>query len=247
MANPGAPRSQRNSAVPNYIDTNTPGKSTQHVKRSQEKATLRQGNIAEMHQPPPQPNDDTTASVPETATEQSIQDVSPQLIAAITETVRKELLKQSANAEDDKKMTPLQPVVADSVKKPTKTATVEDELEAPPMQQQPSNISQSSTSSPPSASRIVYTPPSPTQASRPHAPRSESSRSPPRSPSEKPTGVRFSDRPLPRPSMGRSNMELSTIDQKWGRLFDGEGNPTQRLGQFLRGLANHIVSVVGML
>jgi hypothetical protein len=41
-------------------------------------------------------------------------------------------------------------------------------------------------------------------------------------------------------------MELSTVDQKWGRLFDNEGNPTQRLGQFLRGLANHIVSSVCM-
>lgn len=37
-------------------------------------------------------------------------------------------------------------------------------------------------------------------------------------------------------------IELSVIDQKWGRLFD-EGRPTERLGQFLRGLANHIVSL----
>jgi len=38
-------------------------------------------------------------------------------------------------------------------------------------------------------------------------------------------------------------MELSTIDQKWGRLFENDGKPTQRLGQFLRGLANHIVGI----
>jgi hypothetical protein len=72
-------------------------------------------------------------------------------------------------------------------------------------------------------------------------------RSPPRSPLETPSGVRFSDRSMPtRPSAGRSysTTELSTIDQKWGRLFDSEGVPTQRLGQFLRGLANHIVSIV---
>jgi len=69
-------------------------------------------------------------------------------------------------------------------------------------------------------------------------------RSPPGSPLERPSGVRFSDRSLPtRPSAGRSysTVELSTIDQKWGRLFDSDGNPTKRLGQFLRGLANHIV------
>jgi hypothetical protein len=70
-------------------------------------------------------------------------------------------------------------------------------------------------------------------------------RSPPRSPLEK-TNVRFSDREFSsRPTAGRtySTTELSTIDQKWGRLFDRDGNATTRLGQFLRGLANHIVSV----
>jgi hypothetical protein len=65
------------------------------------------------------------------------------------------------------------------------------------------------------------------------------------SPSEKGSGVRFSNRePSIRPaavSRGFSGVELSTIDHKWGRLFDSEGNPTQRLGQFLRGLANHMV------
>jgi hypothetical protein len=39
-----------------------------------------------------------------------------------------------------------------------------------------------------------------------------------------------------------SNTELSTVDLKWGMLFDGDLNPTPRLGQFLRGLGNHIVS-----
>lgn len=70
-------------------------------------------------------------------------------------------------------------------------------------------------------------------------------RSPPRSPLEK-TNARFFDREFSsRPTAGRtySTTELSTIDQKWGRLFDSDGNTTTRLGQFLRGLANHIVSV----
>lgn len=72
-----------------------------------------------------------------------------------------------------------------------------------------------------------------------------SARSPPSSPLEKPAGVRFSDRTIPtRSAVGRtfSSLELSAVDQKWGRLFDSEGNPTPRLGQFLIGLANHIVS-----
>lgn len=75
-----------------------------------------------------------------------------------------------------------------------------------------------------------------------------SARSPPGSPLEKPAGVRFSDRnPPTRAAVGRtfSTLELSAVDQKWGRLFDSEGNPTPRLGQFLIGLANHIVSGIG--
>jgi hypothetical protein len=34
----------------------------------------------------------------------------------------------------------------------------------------------------------------------------------------------------------------TNIDQKWGTLFDSEGNPTKRMRGILRGLANHIVS-----
>ena len=121
---------------------------------------------------------------------------------------------------------------------------VEDQPRAPPLQRDPSNRSSSSSSPPPTAKK-VYTPPSPVQSSKPTfaVPKySETATSQPSSPS----GVRFSDRPLPtRPAGGTRNyssLELSTIDQKWGRLFDNEENPTQRLGQFLRGLANHIVS-----
>jgi hypothetical protein len=129
------------------------------------------------------------------------------------------------------------------------TGNSDDQPRAPPLQRAPSNKS-SSTSSPPPNNRGVYTPPSPTQPSQPiNVPQQpmEPARSPPSSPSERPSGVRFSDRSLPtRPGAGRtySTMELSTIDQKWGRLFDNEGNPTQRLGQFLRGLANHIVKQI---
>lgn len=183
------------------------------------------------------PNDDKMMPVPGRSVEQPIQDVSPELIAAITERVKKELvehLKQSANVEGQQK-TP-QPPAVDKVESPKKAASVE-ELEVPTMQRELSNRSQASTSSPPPMTRTASKP------TRAPSPQGEYVKSPPRSPSEKLTGVRFSDRPLPRPGAGRSSsVELSTIDQKWGRLFDTEGNPTQRLGQFLRGLANHIVS-----
>jgi hypothetical protein len=71
-----------------------------------------------------------------------------------------------------------------------------------------------------------------------------SRRSPPVSPVDKQPGVRFTNRdPKPRPGGTRtfSQLELSTIDLKWGQLFENDGTPTLRLGQFLRGLANHIV------
>jgi len=129
------------------------------------------------------------------------------------------------------------------------TGSVDDQPKPSPMQQAPSNKS-SSTSSPPPTARGVYTPPSPTQAPKPTnvvPPAMEPGRSPPSSPLEKQSGVRFFDRSPPiRATVPRtySNMELSTIDQKWGRLFDNEAKPTQRLGQFLRGLANHIVGIV---
>lgn len=68
-----------------------------------------------------------------------------------------------------------------------------------------------------------------------------------RTPSEKPSASRVSGhtssptRPAGEPRT-YSTMELSTIDQKWGKLYESDGKPTQRLGQFFRGLANHIVS-----
>ena len=54
--------------------------------------------------------------------------------------------------------------------------------------------------------------------------------------------VRFSDHP----PTAHPPRELSVVDQKWGTLFD-KGVPTQRLEQFLRGLANQIVSLVKLV
>lgn len=70
--------------------------------------------------------------------------------------------------------------------------------------------------------------------------------------------VRFSDRgpvvlngrpatrteaPRPEPPVvDEKGNALSAVDQKWGRLFDDRGEPTARLGQVLRGIANYLVS-----
>ncbi|KAM3074332.1 hypothetical protein ACMFMG_002856 [Clarireedia jacksonii] len=151
--------------------------------------------------------------------------VSPDIIAAITEKVKRELLetlKQSGNFNDHPRASSMQR----------------------------DHSSSTNQSPPPSDRRKVYTPPSPTSTTRPSfsPPPTEPMRSPPASPiSEKPS-VRFSDRSGAHANgkpqtihRSYSTTELSTIDQKWGRLFDSEGQPTERLGQFLRGLANYIV------
>lgn len=46
------------------------------------------------------------------------------------------------------------------------------------------------------------------------------------------------DRP---PPLVRHATELTTLEKIWGKLFEN-GQPTERLGQFLRGIAVHLVS-----
>ncbi|KAF7539117.1 hypothetical protein G7Z17_g12496 [Cylindrodendrum hubeiense] len=75
------------------------------------------------------------------------------------------------------------------------------------------------------------------------------------SPKTRPT-VRFSDRgpvilhgrpkPMPPrlelPDANANDAALSAVDKKWGKLFDDKGEPTARLGQFLRGIANFLIA-----
>ena len=86
--------------------------------------------------------------------------------------------------------------------------------------------------------------------------------SPQISPNSRPT-VRFSDRvpvvlqsrPPPQPRHSAPNISrpvvnsesegkksMSVVDLKWGKLFDERCEPTPRLYQFLKGIANYIVS-----
>lgn len=44
-----------------------------------------------------------------------------------------------------------------------------------------------------------------------------------------------------------TGLEETTLEKIWGQLFDEAGSPTARLGQFLRGLAIHIVGLVLLL
>ena len=46
------------------------------------------------------------------------------------------------------------------------------------------------------------------------------------------------------PARLSTSMEETTLEKIWGQLFDEAGHPTVRLGQFLRGLAIHIVGSI---
>ncbi|TGO23896.1 hypothetical protein BPAE_0118g00230 [Botrytis paeoniae] len=158
--------------------------------------------------------------------------VSPEIIAAITEKVKRELFEHLKQ-----------------------TGSIDDQPRASYMQREYSEKSNSTNQSPPPLdNRRVYTPPSPTSTTKPtfSPPPTEPMRSPPASPSSDKPSVRFNDRdrdrdrvynerPAQKVHRTYSTLELSTIDHKWGRLFDNDSRPTERLGQFLRGLANHIV------
>jgi hypothetical protein len=47
------------------------------------------------------------------------------------------------------------------------------------------------------------------------------------------------ERPKP-PSRDATVVEMTTLEKIWGKLFE-DGKPTKRLGQFLRGIAMHLV------
>ena len=133
----------------------------------------------------------------------------------------------------------------------------------PPPVQQPVPLSPStmSGSSPPMHSRGVYTPPSPqkhheynSQGSPPSqpVPFSNLPQSPTRDKDPRFNQDRRSSSPLSQssaesrtrpkgPERLSTGKEQTTLERIWGQLFDEDGHPTVRLGQFLRGLAVHIV------
>lgn len=162
--------------------------------------------------------------------------VDPELIAQITAEVKRSLL--------------------DEIKLNGVGATVQPQPHAPPP---PHYVPQSPTSTSASIpSRNVYTPPSPRHADF----MSQGSTSPdplahdplfdgtddnptPRVDRTIPDCGTFEGTRRPRPAQVprmATEADLSPIERKWQRLFDAQGQPTPRLGQFLRGLAIHLVT-----
>ncbi|KAL8692970.1 MAG: hypothetical protein Q9224_003852 [Gallowayella concinna] len=179
-------------------------------------------------------------------------DVPPELIAQITQNV----LNQLKTSGIESSTTPVPP--PSQLKYPP----------PPPLQQPiPQSPSTVSASSPPMPAR-VFTPPSPHKHSDyashgspmsqsgpfpapTHSP--QESRSPVRDSQTSSSYERRTSSPLSQTSESsntarpRGPLRLSTMTQEttlekiWGQLFDEEGHPTPRLGQFLRGLAVHII------
>ncbi len=159
----------------------------------------------------------------------------PELIAQITEKVIKQL-------------------------KTSGTPVPQNQYPPPPFQQPvPLSPSTMSGSSPPTHHRGLDTPPSPQKHQEHHSqgsPQSYSAPFPiaPQSPIRDTPAAAFHAR---RASLTRSSdegrmrpkgpvrlwtgLEETTLEKIWGQLFDEDGHSTLRLGQFLRGLAVHIV------
>ena len=159
--------------------------------------------------------------------------VDPDLIAQITAEVKKSVL-------DEIKMSGMGGVAGGPVPAAPQPYAVQ-----PPL---------SATSLPP---RNVYTPPSPKHvdlsSSSPDplardplldgaddTPTPRFQRSPP--PADMPR-ARVPSRPPPAARLPTEET-YTPIEKMWQRLFDHQGQPTPRLGQFLRGLAVHLVSAL---
>lgn len=168
--------------------------------------------------------------------------IPPELIAQITENVIKQL--KTSGIQDGS------------------TPIPQTGFPPPPVQQPvPLSPSTMSGSSPPTHTRGVYTPPSPQkhhdfhgrESPHPHpAPFTHG----PQSPTHDTPAAAFYGRrtssPLSQSSDGSrtrpkgperlsTGKEETTLEKIWGQLFDESGHSTARLGQFLRGLAVHIV------
>lgn len=187
---------------------------------------------------PRQPGNEAVTSALNTVDTNS---VPPELIAHITENVIKQL--KTSGIQD------------------SGTPVPQGQYPPPPFQQPvPLSPSTMSGSSPPTHHRGLYTPPSPQKHQDYHSqgsPQLHSAPFPiaPQSPIQDTPATAFpirrtsslsqssgEGRKRPKgPKRLSTGLEETTLEKIWGQLFDEDGHSTLRLGQFLRGLAVHIV------
>ena len=219
---------------------------------NREASTARRGSVMPEHSryaPPQKPIDEAVTNAFDKAGAET-SNYPPELIAQITQHVIKQL--QTGSGLDGST-----PVPSQSRFSPP----------PPPSLHQPVPISPSTASgTSPNMPNRVYTPPSPQKHSE--YPSHISSQSQPgylpddlasprheknaqfnlrRSSSPHSQTSESSDKPHSRPkgpARLSTGKEETTLERIWGQLFDEDGHPTKRLGQFLRGLAVHIVRLI---
>ena len=124
------------------------------------------------------------------------------------------------------------------------TQNVIQQLKATETAQTPVTAMPGSPSTQDSPTR-VYTPPSPQKHNDVYDTSTGGTRGPPlaeRSRAESNLSTANDSNTRPRqPQREPTVEETTTLEKIWGKLFDDEGQPTARLGQFLRGLAIHLV------
>ncbi|KAF2839675.1 hypothetical protein M501DRAFT_1015770 [Patellaria atrata CBS 101060] len=172
--------------------------------------------------------------------------IDPAIIAQISEQVKRQVLDSLRGSSV-------------SQSGPTQTKAPSNEPHSP-------QLSNASTSTIPP--RNVYTPPSPTRhefasatplsperpahtsqflhsrdnESTPTGRNMDNSNTSPTSKAKNASSEPSYKRPSPPPTRKyMSDQEMTTLEKIWQPLFDEDGQPTRRLGQFLRGLAIHII------
>jgi hypothetical protein len=220
------PPSYDHSHVPSSYDYDSQYRTSSHGRS-------RAGSSVASDGPPPPPSQQPLKTAIGNAFEKSdaARVVDPNLIAQITEQVKRSVLEE------------IKMSVAAS-------ATQQQPAQVTPQYVPPSPAS-TSASGPP---RDVYTPPSPKPAE--FGGNASPSPDPVRDPlldgnydTPTPRTGRSatvdlpSERPSTRPPLAPRMVteDYTPIEKMWQRLFDPEGRPLPRLGEFLRGLALHLV------
>lgn len=229
--------------------------SQQHRPRESSNAARHRTSMSTDSVPSPQrPIDEAVNTALDKAQHETANAIPPELIAQITQTVIKQLQTAGLEGAPSTPIPPAQTAFVPSPPPPPQTA-----IHHPTPQSPSTNASGSSPNMP----NRVYTPPSPQKHpdyvvyTSPEPSLSGPAPNGPQSPVKEGT-TQFGPRRVSSPSQeseasekeykrpkGPSRLstgkEETTLEKIWGQLFDEEGHPTLRLGQFLRGLAVHIV------
>ncbi len=239
-----------------YADPRTQAADNNHFEppghRNREASTARRASMMpeqNRYAPPQKPIDEAVTNAFDRAGVETSNYVPPELIAQITQNVIKQLqtgggLDGSTPVPPQHPFSPPPPSLHQPVPLSPSTAsgtsqTMPNRVYTPPS---PSKHSEYPSRTSPQ-SQSAYPPddlPSPRHEKAPHLNPRESS-SPHSQTSES------SDKPYVRPkgpARLSTSKEETTLEKIWGQLFDEDGHSTKRLGQFLRGLAVHIVRLI---